>query len=66
VARGIAAPGAKDRGAIRPWWSTRPDESLWMEITDRDDIGADLHCPQRDTSDRANPGYSTILFVGDG
>lgn len=64
--RDIAAPSTEDRGAIRPWWTGRTDEFRWMEITDRSDIGADLHCPQRDTADRANPGYSTILFVADG
>ena len=64
--RRIAAPTPEDRGAIRPWWAGRREEFLWMEITDRPDIGADLHCPQRDSADRANPGYSTILFVADG
>jgi hypothetical protein len=64
--RPIAAPSPEDRGAIRPWWAGRPEEFLWMEITDRADIGANLHCPQRDSADRANPGYSTILFVADG
>jgi hypothetical protein len=64
--RPIAAPTPEDRGAILPWWAGRPDKFLWMEITDRSDIGADLHCPQRDSADRANPGYSTILFVADG
>jgi hypothetical protein len=64
--RTIAAPSPEDRGAIRPWWVGRAAEFLWMEITDRADIGADLHCPQRDSADRANPGYSTILYVADG
>lgn len=64
--RSIAAPTPADRGGIRPWWAGRPSEFLWMEITDRNDIGGDLHCPQRDTTERANPGYSTILYVADG
>ena len=42
--RQLAAPSPVDRGAIRPWWAGRSDEFLWMEITDRPDIGADLHC----------------------
>jgi hypothetical protein len=64
--RAIAAPSRGDRGAIRPWWAGRAAEFLWMEITDRADIGADLHCPQRDSADHANPGYSTIFYVADG
>lgn len=67
-AREIATPSSADRGGIRPWWAGRAAEYLWMENTERQDIGADLHCPQRDSSDppRANSGFSTILFVADG
>src|SRR3712207_747867 len=64
--REVAGASREDRGAIRPWWAGDASEFVWMEITERADIGADLHCPQRDTVDRANPGFSTILFVGDG
>ena len=30
------------------WWEASPVERYWCEITDRDDIGADLKCPQTD------------------
>jgi len=60
------SPTAEDRGAIAAWWDGDADERYWMEITDRPDIGTDLHCPQRDTGEHANPGYSTILLVRNG
>lgn len=28
------------------WWTGRKDERFWCEITSRDDVGADLRCPQ--------------------
>lgn len=59
-------PTAEDRGALKPWWESSTAERYWMEITDRPDIGTDLHCPQRDSVGKANSGYSTILFVQDG
>ena len=34
-------------GSINTWWSTDPRQRFWLEITDRPDIGVDLHCPQR-------------------
>ncbi|MGE0025601.1 MAG: hypothetical protein AB7O78_02615 [Thermoleophilia bacterium] len=61
--RPLAVPSPQDQGRIRPWWRGDPAERMWVEITDRPDIGTDLHCPQRDTAGRANPGYSTILFA---
>ena len=30
------------------WWDGIPDERYWCEVTDRDDIGANLWCPQAD------------------
>lgn len=64
--RKTAVPSREDLGAIQPWWSDRPHEFFWTEITDRLDVGTDLHCPQRDTGLRANPGFSTIFYVRDG
>jgi hypothetical protein len=61
--RRLAEPSSEDRGAIADWWERDGRERFWMEITDRPDIGTDLHCPQRDATGRPNPGYSMILFV---
>jgi hypothetical protein len=68
AARDVASPSPEDRRVIRPWWTGQPDKYLWIEIAERQDIGVDLHCPQRDSSEppRPNTGFSTILFVADG
>jgi hypothetical protein len=33
---------------MNAWWEGNHYESYWMEITDREDLGADLHAPQLD------------------
>jgi hypothetical protein len=48
------------------WWVQQPDEIYWMEITDREDLGADLNAPQRDDADREYWGYSLIAEIGRG
>jgi hypothetical protein len=55
-----------DERSLNAWWNDDAGERYWMEITDRPDIGVDLHCPQRDATGRANAGYSTILYVREG
>jgi hypothetical protein len=37
---------------INDWWRDSPDEKLWMETTNRADIGADLNAPQFEVSTR--------------
>jgi hypothetical protein len=34
-------------GSINAWWSADSRQRFWLEITDRQDVGVDLHCPQR-------------------
>ena len=29
------------------WWDAFPEERFWVEITSRDDIGADLHAQSK-------------------
>lgn len=38
--------------AINAWWDGDSTETFWMEITDRADLGANLHAPQSDGSGR--------------
>jgi hypothetical protein len=52
--------------AIRCWWDTDSSERYWMEITERDDIGADLHAPKSDGSGREYWSYSLVNEVDDG
>jgi hypothetical protein len=59
----LAAYRASDAGQVNHWWAGDPRQRFWLEITDRPDIGVDLHCPQRDAVGRRNPGYSLIWWV---
>jgi hypothetical protein len=45
------------------WWSERPDENLFMEITRRDDIGADLKAPLAARGGVETPGYALVNAV---
>jgi hypothetical protein len=40
-----------------------PRQRFWLEITDREDIGVDLHCTQRDSAGSRSPGFSLIWWV---
>jgi hypothetical protein len=55
-----------EAGQINTWWADDPRQRFWLEITDRPDIGVDLHCPQRDAAGNTNPGYSLIWWVEPG
>ncbi len=50
-------------GQLNTWWRYDPGQRFWLEITDRPDIGTDLHCPQRDSAGRRSPGFSLIWQV---
>lgn len=49
------------------WWSNDDSERFWLEVTDREDLGADLRAPTLDES--GNPNWRYGLFqharVGD-
>ena len=57
---GSATPARSTPGGT----ATAP--AFWLEITDRPDIGVDLHCPQRDAAGKRNSGYSLIWWVEPG
>jgi hypothetical protein len=59
----IAAYRANEAGHVNDWWADDPRQRFWLEITDRPDIGIDLHCPQRDATGNRTPGYSLIWCV---
>jgi hypothetical protein len=52
-----------EAGQVNDWWAGDPRQRFWLEITDRSDIGIDLHCPQRDAVGNRTPGYSLIWWV---
>ena len=48
------------------WWAHDASERYWCEITDRPDIGFDLHCPQTDEDGKPVWSYGLINLVGKG
>lgn len=48
---------------LNRWWQDRPREIFWCEITDREDLGADLKCPQSDNKYKSYWSYSLIKEV---
>ena len=53
-------------GSINAWWSADPRQRFWLEITDRPDVGVDLHCPQRGSDGKRSSGFSLIWWVSPG
>jgi hypothetical protein len=49
--------------AINEWWTGDARQRFWMEITDRDDLGADLFAPTTDGKGRPYWGYELITYV---
>ena len=45
------------------WWSDQPDENLFMEITRRDDVGANLKAPLAARGGIATSGYALVGAV---
>jgi hypothetical protein len=52
--------------AVNRWWDADPAEIYWMEITGRNDLGANLAAPQTDERGGEYVGYSLVREVGDG
>lgn len=52
-----------EAGQVNAWWEGDLEQRFWLEITDRSDIGVDLHSPQRDAAGNKTPGYSLIWWV---
>ena len=48
-------------GSINAWWSADPRQRFWLEITDRHDVGVDLHCPQRGSDGKRSFGILSYL-----
>jgi hypothetical protein len=52
--------------AISEWWAGDPSERFWMEITDRSDLGANLHAPQKDAGGNEYWSYDLVRYVKPG
>ena len=46
---------------IHRWWDGDPSETFWMEITQREDLGANLLAPKLDNDGRETWEYALIL-----
>jgi hypothetical protein len=51
---------------INPWWTNHDREIYWLEVSERDDTGADLKAPQENESGREYWSYSLVREVTDG
>ncbi len=48
------------------WWDSDASERYWLEVTDRSDLGHDLHAPQRRSNGTEHYGYSLIREIRNG
>lgn len=48
------------------WWQTDASERFWLESTDRDDLGANLHAPVADDSGKENWRYTLLREIRPG
>lgn len=51
---------------IHRWWADRPVENVWLEVTRRRDIGANLKAPQANEQEETFWSYALIREVRDG
>ena len=45
---------------VKSWWKKDPTERDWLELTDRDDLGADLRAPQSNES--GDPDWHYLII----
>jgi hypothetical protein len=64
--RRICRPAQEGSMAVNRWWDADPAEVYWMEITGRDDLGANLAAPQTDERGEEYIGYTLVREVRDG
>lgn len=48
---------------MNEWWAGNGTERFWMEITTREDLGADLWAPQVDDAGREYWSYALVRYV---
>src|SRR5690349_6832562 len=52
--------------ALKTWWDGDPEQRYWLEITDRDLPGHDLHAPQFDGVGSTQWSYEAVSLVQPG
>ncbi len=53
-------------GTSHLWWDDSPDENVYMEITGRNDIGADIRSPASARGGAGTPGYTLVAGLKPG
>lgn len=48
------------------WWEMSPEETFWMEVTDRDDIGANLKAPRYQEGGSTPGHWQTVSEADEG
>ena len=48
------------------WWESDPRQCFWVEITSRENLGADLLSPKVGRGGKATPGYESMVHVNPG
>ena len=67
LARALVAPiPQSSENRLRYWWEHEPSENVWMEITRREDIGADLKAPSAARGGVATASYDLVRRVHPG
>lgn len=52
--------------AINEWWAGDPAERYWLEITDRENLGVNLHAPKVDGGGNPYWSYELVAHVAEG
>ena len=51
---------------MNTWWEGSDSENLWVEITDRSDLGKNIIAPMRAQQGKVTPGYELLKHVAEG
>jgi hypothetical protein len=51
---------------VNTWWKDNDSENLWVEITDRSDLGKNIIAPMRAQQGKVTPGYELLNHVQEG
>ena len=51
---------------MKTWWELNGSENLWVEITDRSDLGKNIIAPKRAQQGKLTPGYELLNYVSEG
>ncbi|CAN2188560.1 Domain of unknown function DUF3883 [Candidatus Nanopelagicaceae bacterium] len=51
---------------MNTWWKDDNSENLWVEITDRSDLGKNIIAPKRAQQGKVTPGYELLKHVSEG